>query len=1116
MARTRKQTSAQNLFKYDVLIEDRGERSDYFKLSQFNGYFTGGRNAFLVAGSPVLKPNTKLLVEVLDKNGRAIFSAPAKDFIEANSRLVQVEVYEDTPIGQGKIVILGCAATYADGTPVPKEWQDKYNVRWISNVTISPQKENTTPIRFNTPPSMVVQEKFYFAPESSSFSSTATASLDVKLDTKFFNVFPNGYLLTSKGVPDERYFTKYLGGVFTGSVEINGGNGQEFINVNIPITRIYNRFVAESDGTLLTTNKGTVITDVYLSSSGQYTTLVNKTYPAQVTSSIVLQYNELITQNTGSIISFADVRIVDLSTISGEVHSVEFSYKRTTEPGEYTILGKVPTAVRELLAVDSASRIAETGLFRDVVLKDYWYSTTMSLSRTDTVLPPPEYYTASLVSAADDDTLQSCFFLLDAITGLIPVVDGKFIDNVSYAIGTRETTPLELFPRSEYTLTFDALVSKTSGSTPPITLSQDDYSLEVYLVPLSGSNTTLLETNARGQLIGTLTPENGFSIQNFETVDLNFIPKIIAPGTFGLRFIVYGGFWNIANVSVKPATERFFSPDEISVLLPNEFTHDELVTYRAEYLDINNNSLGIQTTALPTFFDGIGYVSRQGDTMFGELYIKDLPIYTDSLYDAFTGVVSGGVLIINPEDPTEYIITAGSGYYITGSLTDPEYKLVTWPQIIKRPDAFPTSGSVATTSRTNVAIAADGTVFEKSSRFTPEQYRDYIVLGRLAHVGTNTIQRTLSLPLTAYARGYHWFDLASALGIINVNGNIFSPAGSNRQIQKSAGQTYRVGSNYKNDPEFPDITSDPTSNPTTFAYRWRNGSGGFNEAPVTTFVSGGLYDNGTGTLATVNNNQWTTQRIYYFGATNTTRIQFGQFVYNSLSAALSAIQTELFVADPNLLEDAAFRAFLVLRGGAANLSNIADAEFLEAAARGGGGGGGVTTLEQLTDVDIDSKEIGDILQYNGTLWTASSTVPSASYALVAESLQVLDGTSSGVASYSGSFTGSYILNTYRLSSASLGAISTSATISLSIANYFTATVTNTTAWAFEGAEVGNVVGFVLELENGGSAAQTWPTTVRWPEGTAPTLTASGIDVLTFITDDGGSNWRGVASMLDSK
>jgi hypothetical protein len=46
------------------------------------------------------------------------------------------------------------------------------------------------------------------------------------------------------------------------------------------------------------------------------------------------------------------------------------------------------------------------------------------------------------------------------------------------------------------------------------------------------------------------------------------------------------------------------------------------------------------------------------------------------------------------------------------------------------------------------------------------------------------------------------------------------------------------------------------------------------------------------------------------------------------------------------------------------------------------------------------------------------------------------------------------------------------------------------------------------LSNGGAYIITWPGNIYWPDGTAPLLTSSGTDVLTFYTFDGGSNYYG--------
>ena len=62
---------------------------------------------------------------------------------------------------------------------------------------------------------------------------------------------------------------------------------------------------------------------------------------------------------------------------------------------------------------------------------------------------------------------------------------------------------------------------------------------------------------------------------------------------------------------------------------------------------------------------------------------------------------------------------------------------------------------------------------------------------------------------------------------------------------------------------------------------------------------------------------------------------------------------------------------------------------------------------------------------------------------------------------------------------------------------------------------GAVASFILELTNPGTNVTFWAG-VKWPGGTAPTLTAAGVDVLGFYTRDGGTTWRGMVLAKDSK
>jgi len=83
-------------------------------------------------------------------------------------------------------------------------------------------------------------------------------------------------------------------------------------------------------------------------------------------------------------------------------------------------------------------------------------------------------------------------------------------------------------------------------------------------------------------------------------------------------------------------------------------------------------------------------------------------------------------------------------------------------------------------------------------------------------------------------------------------------------------------------------------------------------------------------------------------------------------------------------------------------------------------------------------------------------------------------------------------------------------IDLTLGNCVTATVdTSSTTFTFSNPTASDeLCGFILYLTNGGSQTVTWPASVDWPGATAPTLTASGLDILVFTTIDGGSTWFG--------
>ena len=89
-------------------------------------------------------------------------------------------------------------------------------------------------------------------------------------------------------------------------------------------------------------------------------------------------------------------------------------------------------------------------------------------------------------------------------------------------------------------------------------------------------------------------------------------------------------------------------------------------------------------------------------------------------------------------------------------------------------------------------------------------------------------------------------------------------------------------------------------------------------------------------------------------------------------------------------------------------------------------------------------------------------------------------------------------------------------IDLSAGNVVTATVsTGAQTFTFTNPSTsGKSCSFTLILTNGGSQTVNWPGSVDWAGGSAPTLTSSGIDVLTFFTVDGGTIWYGFPAGLE--
>jgi hypothetical protein len=110
-----------------------------------------------------------------------------------------------------------------------------------------------------------------------------------------------------------------------------------------------------------------------------------------------------------------------------------------------------------------------------------------------------------------------------------------------------------------------------------------------------------------------------------------------------------------------------------------------------------------------------------------------------------------------------------------------------------------------------------------------------------------------------------------------------------------------------------------------------------------------------------------------------------------------------------------------------------------------------------------------------------------------------------------------VLEDYAIQGVAIGNTGATATIDMEVANFFSATLDEACTFTFSNpAASGDFCGFALALTDGSDYAVTWPASVDWVGGNAPTLTASGLDLLVFVTYDGGTTYLGLVSGLDIK
>jgi hypothetical protein len=545
------------LSTYLTFIKEEDTSSKYFRISQFSEIFTGGKNAFLIEGSEHLLENTEIKISILDVEGKPVYAEPGDgipEYYEGINKIVSVHVYEDTPIGQAKITLLGELKTYIDENgivkDIPDEWKGVYNLKWERTFTLNKNLSNEDLVRFYKRPKVSITElvkPLY----SSAFVTKAQTGLAIGQP-----LLPseNSYITEFKSPTSYRIKIPTTNmSWWTGSMV---GNEINFPNLG------YTATIAS-----VTNDKEIVVTQPYTEDN------VVKSFTAE-TYNTSFKYLEgvsnIATALTGS---FARIYLGDLTTFTGDVARVRVFRKSQSDVSDYQFVQELQLEANELL-LDTGTKTKNQenyGIFTQDVLSTYWTVSNASLTATFN-----QSYLYNSVRL-DGGTTPYWFRVKDPVS--------------ANTVTTNTTIPIT--KGGEYTLDFNVRLLAN--------VSSDNY-IRAFL---SGSKQSTYQNVTKtiqvDQTITTIHSSNG--VLQKSTSNDNIIAEEIENAR--LYFEVKGSGWHIANVSFKASKETAFSPNEVTFIQPVPRSLPvETFNYRFEFYDINNNYVPVLVEAVKEFNGG--------------------------------------------------------------------------------------------------------------------------------------------------------------------------------------------------------------------------------------------------------------------------------------------------------------------------------------------------------------------------------------------------------------------------------------------------------------------------------------------------------------------------------
>jgi hypothetical protein len=352
----------QGLSSIETFLIDNNPNSDYFRITEFKDSFTGGKNGFLIEGSEYLKETTEVKIEILDVDGNTIYYEPGDgipEYYEGLSKVVSVHIYEDTPVGLGKITILGELKQYLDTggvlRDIPEEWKGLYNVKWERNFKINKNLTNEDRVRFYRRPDVAITEIarpiFNLTPVTVNQSGIVSGIPIVPAPGTNITTFPrpSQYLLTTLDN------TRWTGSIVNSTINVDGQTLQ-------PLEVVSNTELIVS--TPYTENNIVVSFD-------------SKPYSST--------FNYFTDEGLGTALSgsFGKFVITNLETFVGDVHRIKVFRTSQSDLTDFQFVQEIVLESTEVLIDYNQSQRDEEsyGLFTPFILDEYWELSSVDITK---------------------------------------------------------------------------------------------------------------------------------------------------------------------------------------------------------------------------------------------------------------------------------------------------------------------------------------------------------------------------------------------------------------------------------------------------------------------------------------------------------------------------------------------------------------------------------------------------------------------------------------------------------------------------------------------------------------------------------------------------------------